>query len=139
MGKTAFALNLTENILKKYKVPIIFFSLEMSKEQLIYRLLSNETGISQTRLKVGNLYKEDWYKLKESIQNYSRLPFFIDDQANLTTQDIRSKIKIPTRKNFNSKSAECISISQGGGTRSRRSASELSQPTAGRTDRPRTF
>ena len=93
MGKTAFALNLTENILKKYKVPIIFFSLEMSKEQLIYRLLSNETGISQTRLKVGNLYKEDWYKLKESIQNYSRLPFFIDDQANLTTQDIRSKVK----------------------------------------------
>ena len=93
MGKTAFALNLTENILKKYKVPIIFFSLEMSKEQLIYRLLSNETGISQSRLKIGNLYKEDWYKLKESIQNYSRLPFFIDDQANLTTQDIRSKVK----------------------------------------------
>lgn len=93
MGKTAFALNITENILKKHKVPIIFFSLEMSKEQLIYRLLSNETGISQTRLKIGNLYKEDWHKLKESIQNYSRLPFFIDDQANLTTQDIRSKIK----------------------------------------------
>ena len=93
MGKTAFALNITENILKKHKVPIIFFSLEMSKEQLIYRLLSNETGISQTRLKIGNLYKEDWHKLKESIQNYSRLPFFIDDQANLTTQDIRSKVK----------------------------------------------
>lgn len=93
MGKTAFVLNITENILKKYKVPVVFFSLEMSKEQLIYRLLSNETGISQTRLKVGNLYKEDWNELKESIQNYSRLPFFIDDQANLTTQDIRSKIK----------------------------------------------
>jgi len=93
MGKTAFILNITENILKKYKVPILFFSLEMSKEQLIYRLLSNETGIGQTRLKIGNLYKEDWHELKESIQNYSRLPFFIDDQANLTTQDIRSKIK----------------------------------------------
>ena len=93
MGKTAFVLNITENILKKYKVPILFFSLEMSKEQLIYRLLSNETGISQNRLKIGNLYKEDWHELKESIQNYSRLPFFIDDQANLTTQDIRSRIK----------------------------------------------
>jgi len=65
----------------------------MSKEQLIYRLLANETGISQTRLKIGNLYKEDWHELKKSIQNYSRLPFFIDDQPNLTTQDIRSKIK----------------------------------------------
>ena len=93
MGKTAFSLNITENILKKYKVPILFFSLEMSKEQLIYRLLANETEISQTRLKIGNLYKEDWHKLKKSIQIYSRLPFFIDDQANLTIQDIRSKIK----------------------------------------------
>jgi len=93
MGKTAFVLNIAENILKKYKVPILFFSLEMSKEQLIYRLLANETGISQTRLKIGNLYKEDWNELKRSIQNYSLLPFFIDDQVNLTTQDIHSKIK----------------------------------------------
>ena len=93
MGKTAFVLNISENILKKYNLPVLFFSLEMSKEQLIYRLLSNETGISQTRLKIGNLYKEDWHELKKSIQNYSRLPLFIDDQVNLTTQDIRSKIK----------------------------------------------
>lgn len=93
MGKTAFVLNLTENILKQYRLPIIFFSLEMSKEQLIYRLLANETGISQTRLKLGNLYKEDWYELKKSIQEYSQLPFFIDDQPNLTTLNIRSRIK----------------------------------------------
>ena len=93
MGKTAFVLNIAENIIKKYKVPILFLSLEMSKEQLIYRLLANETGIGQTRLKIGNLYKEDWHELKKSIQSYSRLPFFIDDQPNLTTQDIRSKIK----------------------------------------------
>jgi len=93
MGKTAFVLNITENIIKNYKVPIIFFSLEMSKEQLIYRLLSNETGLSQTRLKLGNLYKEDWNKLKESIQIYSKLPFFINDQVDVTISDIRSKIK----------------------------------------------
>ena len=93
MGKTAFVLNLTENILKQSKLPVVFFSLEMSKEQLIYRLLSNETGISQTRLKLGNLYKEDWYELKERIQEYSQLPFFIDDQPNLTTLNIRSRIK----------------------------------------------
>lgn len=93
MGKTAFVLNITENILKNYKLPIIFFSLEMSKEQLVYRLLANETGISQTRLKIGNLYKEDWQKIKMSIQNYSCLPLFIDDQSYTTTQDIRGKIK----------------------------------------------
>ncbi len=93
MGKTAFVLNITENILKNYKLPIIFFSLEMSKEQLVYRLLANETGISQTRLKIGNLYKEDWQKIKTIIQNYSCLPLFIDDQSYMTTQDIRGKIK----------------------------------------------
>jgi len=93
MGKTAFVLNITENILKNYKLPIIFFSLEMSKEQLIYRLLSNETGISQTRLKLGHLYKEDWNKLKKSIQLYSKLPFFLNDEPNITIYDLRSKIK----------------------------------------------
>jgi replicative DNA helicase len=65
----------------------------MSKEQLIYRLLSNDTGISQTRLKLGNLYKDDWNKLKSSIQTYSTLPFFINDEPNITISDIRSKIK----------------------------------------------
>jgi len=93
MGKTAFVLNITENILKNYKLPIIFFSLEMSKEQLIYRLLSSDTGISQTRLKLGNLYKEDWNNLRNSIQIYSKLPFFLNDEANITISEIRSKIK----------------------------------------------
>ena len=93
MGKTAFVLNITQAILKTSRSPIIFFSLEMSKEQLIYRLLSNELGISQTRLKLGNLYKEDWNKLKESIEVYSKLPFFITDKSDTTIMDIRSKIK----------------------------------------------
>ena len=65
----------------------------MSKEQLIYRLLSTETGISQNRLKIGNLYKEDWTNLELTVQEFSRLPLFIEDKANLTTQDIRLKIK----------------------------------------------
>ena len=93
MGKTAFSLNITQNIIKAYKLPVLFFSLEMSKEQLIYRLLSTETGINQNRLKIGNLYKEDWISLELIVQNFSRLPFFIEDKANLTSQDIRSKVK----------------------------------------------
>jgi replicative DNA helicase len=93
MGKTAFSLNITQNLIKNYKLPILFFSLEMSKEQLIYRLLSTETGISQNRLKIGNLYKEDWTNLELTVQEFSRLPLFIEDKANLTTQDIRLKIK----------------------------------------------
>ena len=93
MGKTALALNIGLNIIKNLSLPVLFFSLEMSKEQLIYRLISSETNISNMRLKTGNLYKEDWLKLNEIIKNFSRLPFFIDDTPDPTIQEIKIKIK----------------------------------------------
>ena len=93
MGKTALGLNIALNILKESKLPILFFSLEMSKEQIMYRLLSIETNISQTRLKSGKLYQEDWLKLNKMIKIMSKIPFFIDDTSNLSIQDIQSKIK----------------------------------------------
>ena len=93
MGKTALALNVGLNIIKKLSLPVLFFSLEMSKEQLIYRLITTETSISNMRLKTGNLYKEDWTKLNETIKNFSTLPFFIDDTPDPTIQDIKMKIK----------------------------------------------
>ena len=65
----------------------------MSKEQLMYRLLMHETNINSNRLKTGNLYKDDWFKLNTVIQNLSVLPLFIDDTPNPSLQDIKSKIK----------------------------------------------
>jgi Replicative DNA helicase len=65
----------------------------MSKEQLTYRLLTNETDITNLRLKTGNLYKDDWVKLNSTIKHLSALPFFIDDTPNPSIQDIKSKIK----------------------------------------------
>ena len=93
MGKTALGLNIALNILKESKLPILFFSLEMSKEQIIYRLLSIEANINQTRLKSGKLYKDDWLKLNKIIKVMSKIPFFIDDMPNLSIQDIQLKIK----------------------------------------------
>jgi replicative DNA helicase len=93
MGKTALGLNIALNILKESKLPILFFSLEMSKEQIIYRLLSIEANINQTRLKTGKLYKDDWLKLNKIIKVMSKVPFFIDDIPNLSIQDIQLKIK----------------------------------------------
>ena len=93
MGKTALSLNIGLNIIKNLTRPVIFFSLEMSKEQLIYRLITTETSISSLRLKTGNLYKDDWLKLNGVIQNLSNLPLFIDDTPNPTIQDIKAKIK----------------------------------------------
>nr|WAJ57586.1 replication helicase subunit [Actinocyclus sp. (in: diatoms)] len=93
MGKTAFSLNIAINIVKKQKLPVLFFSLEMSKQQLIYRLLSNETNISNIRLRSGNIRKKDWLKLSNTIKTFSCLPLFIDDNATLSITDIRLKIK----------------------------------------------
>lgn len=93
IGKTAFSLTLSLNIIKFVKVPVLFFSLEMSKEQLMYRLLSMETNISQLKLKSGKLYKTDWAKLNRVIGILSKLPFFIDDSFNLSVQDIIIKLK----------------------------------------------
>ena len=93
MGKTAFGLNIALNIIKESKLPVLFFSLEMSKEQIMYRLLSIETNINQTRLKSGRLYQDDWVKLNKIIKIMSKIPFFIDDTSDLSIQNIQSKIK----------------------------------------------
>ena len=93
MGKTSLSLNITLNIIKNSKLPVLFFSLEMSKEQLMYRLLSIESNIDQTILKSGKLSQNDWSKLNRIIRIISKLPLFMDDNPNLSTQDIRSKIK----------------------------------------------
>ena len=93
MGKTALSLNIASNLIKNEKLPVLFFSLEMSKEQIMYRLLSMETNINQMRLKSGKLYQNDWIKLNKIIKTISKFPFFVDDTFNLSIQDIRSKIK----------------------------------------------
>ena len=93
MGKTAFCLNIASTVCKNYKLPVIFFSLEMSKEQLLYRLLANETEISSLSMRSGSLNKNDWQKLSSTIKDFSILPIFIDDTPNISIQNIRSKIK----------------------------------------------
>nr|YP_010283380.1 replication helicase subunit [Bacillaria paxillifer]ULD16499.1 replication helicase subunit [Bacillaria paxillifer] len=93
MGKTALSLNITLNIIKNLKVPVLFFSLEMSKEQIMYRLLGIESAIDQAILKSGELSQSNWIRLNKIIKIISKLPLFIDDSPNLSIHDIRSKIK----------------------------------------------
>jgi replicative DNA helicase len=93
MGKTAFGLNIAINIIRNSKLPVLFFSLEMSKDQILYRLLSMESEINQIKLKSGKLSQNDWIKLNKIIKIFSKLPLYIDDTFNLSIQDIRSKIK----------------------------------------------
>lgn len=93
VGKTALILNIGFNALKLTKLPIIFFSLEMSREQIMYRILASESNINQNQLKNGQLSENEWVKLNKTIRLISKLPFFLDDSSNLSIQEIRSKIK----------------------------------------------
>ena len=93
IGKTALALNIGINIIQNYKLPVLFFSLEMSKEQITQRLLSMEANITQAQLRNGTLEQSDWLTLKKVIKVFSKLPFFIDDTIDLSVNAIRSKIR----------------------------------------------
>lgn len=93
MGKTAFSLNMAKNIVSKYKIPLIIFSLEMSKQQIIYRFLSTTSQINSNRLKSGKMTSQEWKVLSSSMQEISELPIFIDDNPNLTINEIRSTLR----------------------------------------------
>jgi replicative DNA helicase len=93
MGKTAFSLNLAQNIVEQYKSPLVIFTLEMSRQQIIYRFLSTISNINANRLKSGKMSVPEWKNLGNHMKNFSELPIFIDDNPNLTLSDIRSKLK----------------------------------------------
>ena len=91
MGKTAFSLNIGKNITEKYQVPILIFSLEMSKQQLIYRFLSMLTSLNSIRIRSGNLSFLEWENLKCAIKDLSNMPIFIDDTSFVTLTEIQTK------------------------------------------------
>ena len=93
MGKTAFSLNLAKKIVEKYDLPLLIFSLEMSRQQIIYRFISTEAKINNNRLKSNKMTAYEWKQLSESMVKLSKLPIFIDDNPNLTVSDIRSKLR----------------------------------------------
>ena len=93
MGKTAFSLNLAQNIVEKYDIPLLIFTLEMSRQQIIYRLLATESQINSNRLRSGKMSSQEWKNLAKTMEKFSKLPIFIDDNSNLTLLDIRSKMR----------------------------------------------
>ncbi|MBF2047270.1 MAG: replicative DNA helicase [Leptolyngbya sp. IPPAS B-1204] len=91
MGKTSFVLNIARNIAAYHKLPIAVFSLEMSKEQLVYRLLSSEAQVESGRLRSGRISQTEWEPLGHAISVLSQLPIFIDDTPNISVAEMRSK------------------------------------------------
>ena len=93
MGKTAFVLNIARNIAAMNKLPVAVFSLEMSKLQLVYRLLSSEVEIESNRLRSGRIAQQEWEKLGHAISQLSQMPVFIDDTPNISVNEMRSKTR----------------------------------------------
>src|ERR671938_2150498 len=93
MGKTALALNAIWHAAGQKGVPVAIFSLEMSKEQLVQRLISQNTRIPAQALRSGNVKAEDWPKLVRGVAEVSRAPIWIDDTAGVTLMEIRAKVR----------------------------------------------
>ncbi len=93
MGKTAFALNIAQNVALRANRPVAIFSLEMSKDQLVQRLLCSEAEVDTQRLKTGNMQAKDWEKLADAMNNFSEAPIYIDDTAGCTITDLRAKCR----------------------------------------------
>jgi len=93
MGKTAFCLNVVQYAAIEKKTPVAVFSLEMSKEQLVIRLLCSEAHVEGTRLRTGFLSEGDWPRLTIAAGNLSEAPIFIDDTAALSVLELRAKAR----------------------------------------------
>lgn len=93
MGKTALALNLAHNIATRTELPVLIFSLEMSKEQIVDRMLSMESGVDAWNIRTGNLSDSDFEKIGEAMGTLSEAPIYIDDTPGITVSDMRTKAR----------------------------------------------
>ncbi|WP_240744733.1 replicative DNA helicase [Desulforhopalus sp. IMCC35007] len=93
MGKTSFAMNIAQHAALVEKIGVAVFSLEMSKEQLVMRLLSSAGRIDSQRIRTGKLHNEDWPKLTRAVGMLSEAPIFIDDTPAISVLEMRAKVR----------------------------------------------
>lgn len=93
MGKTTLVTNLAYNVATINKLPVLFFSLEMSKDQLIDRMLSDASGVPSWNIRTGNLSDEDFAKISQAMGEMAEAPIYIDDTAGLSILEMRTKAR----------------------------------------------
>jgi replicative DNA helicase len=98
MGKTAFVLNLAHNVAIGSQLPVLMFSLEMSKEQLVDRMLARESGVDAWSLRTGNLSDSDFEKIGHAMGTLSEAQIYIDDTPSITVSDLRTKARREAHK-----------------------------------------
>jgi len=93
MGKTSFALNIVQNAALRANVPVAVFSLEMSKEQLVTRMICSEAMIDSHKLRTGNLEDEEWKRFAKAIALLANAPIYIDDTPAISIAEMRAKCR----------------------------------------------
>jgi replicative DNA helicase len=93
MGKTALAINIANNVAVRHREPVAIFSLEMSKESLLVRMLASEARIDAHKFRTGHMGKEDWGKIVNTLNGLSEAPLWVDDTASITVMEIGAKAR----------------------------------------------
>src|SRR3712207_2737220 len=142
MGKTALALNIIWHAAGFKGLPVAIFSLEMSKEQLVQRLISQNTRILAQPLRTANVWAEDWPKLVRGVVQVIRAPIWIDDTAGVTLMEMRAKVRrLSSRLNAESGSplslvvVDYLQLMVGQGDRSENRQQEIAEISRGLKDR----
>ena len=118
MGKTAFALNIAANAALKGNTGVAVFSLEMSKEQLVNRILCSESMVDSNKVRTGKLEEDDWTKLAGTIGPLSEAEIYIDDTPGINIMEIRAKCrKLKLEKNIGMVVIDYLQLIQGSGNR----------------------
>ncbi len=128
MGKTALALNMAVSAAKESKRPAIVFSLEMSKDQLVRRMLSSEGRVNASRMRGNNLEKDDWPRLIQAANDLSQLELYLDDSAPMTPLEIRAKSRrLLAEKSLSLVVVDYLQLMRSGGRRTDNREQEISE------------
>lgn len=128
MGKTALVLNIVRHVAMKKKRPCMIFSLEMSKEQLVNRLLSMESDINSQKLRTGELGDSDWEQLVQAVMEVRKAPLTIDDTPGITVTELRSRCrKVKLEKGLDLIVIDYLQLMSGSSKRSENRQQEVSE------------
>ena len=128
MGKSAFALNIATNAAVRANVPVAIFSLEMSKEQMVNRILCSEAMVDSNKVRTGKLEENDWTKLAGSIGPLSDAEIYIDDTPGISVMEIRAKCrKLKLEKNIGMVVIDYLQLVQGSNKRNGSREQEISE------------
>jgi replicative DNA helicase len=127
MGKTSLAINIAENAAIGHQIPTAIFSMEMSAEQLSFRMIGSIGRVNQSHLRTGNLSDDDWPRINSAVSMMSNAPIFIDDAPALSPTEIRARARrLKRRNNLGLIVVDYLQLMQIGGTNENR-ATEISE------------